>query len=235
MADARDIIVDALRELGVLAATETPTADDAAFALRAMNRLFDGWAAERLTIYQLGQSPFAIANGTREYAVAAGDDIDREWPVYPQKVTLIDSSVSSTREVPLWHLTDAAWMSVPDKEQSGTPTCWWVDHQWPVGYIYLWPVPNSDTLSGVLYAPQAVSEVTSLNQVFSLPPGWRRAIIKNLAMELAPSYDRPLSPELAMAAVESKATIKRANKRLVDMRLDPGVLVGGRAYSINEG
>ena len=53
--------------------------------------------------------------------------------------------------------------------------------------------------------------------------------------EMAPAYEKPVNPALVQQAIESKAQIKRSNKRLIDMQCDPGVLVGGRAYSILEG
>jgi hypothetical protein len=87
----------------------------------------------------------------------------------------------------------------------------------------------------VLYAPAAVSEFAGLSTAISLPPGYRRMLVKNLAVDLAPSYEKEVSSALYEAAVEAKAVVKRANRRLVDMCFDPGALVqggGGLTYDI---
>jgi hypothetical protein len=48
-------------------------------------------------------------------------------------------------------------------------------------------------------------------------------------MELSSAFDAGLSPALQLAAMESKADIKRANMRLRDMGCGvAGVLFGGR-------
>jgi hypothetical protein len=60
-------------------------------------------------------------------------------------------------------------------------------------------------------------------------------LIKNLARDLAPSYDRPVHPELKEEAIESKATVKRNNLRLMDLSFDAAVLGNSTAFDIYTG
>jgi hypothetical protein len=156
--------------------------------------------------------------------------------VYLDHVNLIDTSTDPDSETTLTPLTDDAWAAITQKAATSTqPSNWYYNPTFPLGTLSLWPIPSSATLQGALYAPQHVSEFTSLDEVISLPPGYRRMLIKNLARDLAPSYDRPVHPELKEEAIESKATVKRNNLRLMDLSFDAAVLGNSTAFDIYTG
>lgn len=237
MADVRNIVADALRELGVLAAGEVATADDALSGLAALNRLVDQWAAERLMIYQQTRTVGTVTSGTQTYTVGTGGVVNVARPVYLDWVRFQDTSESPTQEYPLTELTDDAWAQVAQKTLTATlPIYYYYNPTFATGTISLWPVPTSTTLQLVVYAPQQVAEFAGLNTAISLPPGYRRMLVKNLALEMAPSYERPAQPELIQQAIESKTVVKRANTRIRDLSFDPGVLMNnGRYFDINTG
>jgi hypothetical protein len=240
MAVVLDVIVDALRELGVLAAGEVATSDDAIAGLAAMNRLIDQWAAEELQIYQTTRTTWTIVSGTQDYTLGTGGTINVARPVFIDHINFVDTAPTPDIEYQMSPLTDDAWSRVPIKSITAPlPTSYYYNPTYPLGTVSLWPVPTSATLLGVLYAPQAVAEFTAYTTAISLPPGYRRMIVKNLAVEMSPSYERPCSRELVMQAMESKAAVKRANKRLADMQLEAAALIQGRnrrfTYSILTG
>ena len=235
MAEVRDIVTAALRELGVLATGEVATADEATSGLEELNRLVDQWAGERLLIYRITRTTWTIVSGTQTYTVGTGGTVSVARPVYLDHVNLIDTSTSPDTEYPLDVLSDDAWAAIAQKAATGDqPTGWHYNPTFPLGTLTLWPSPTSATLEGALYAPQAVAEFASLDEVISLPPGYRRMLVKNLARDLAPSYDRPVHPELKEEAIESKATVKRNNKRYHDLSFDTA-LTGGTAFDIYTG
>lgn len=63
----------------------------------------------------------------------------------------------------------------------------------------------------------------------SLPPGYERALTTNLAIELAPEFGKSISQEVAKAASESKAAIKRMNIRPIYLQNEMAM---SRRYSI---
>ena len=79
-----------------------------------------------------------------------------------------------------------------------------------------------------MYAWAQVAEYAALTSTVALPPGYRRMIITNLALELAPAFDKQPSPATIAAASDSIAAVKRGNKRLMDLSIDQGALVQGR-------
>jgi hypothetical protein len=237
MAVVLDIITDALSDLGVLAAGESATAADADAGLRALNRLVDQWAAERLAIYSVVRTTWTIAASTQTYLVGTGQAVSVARPVFLDQVRFQDTSTSPATEYPLDMLTDDAWANVTQKTITNPmPTSWHYKASYPYGTLTLWPVPTLATLQGVLYAPQAVAEFSGLSTAIALPPGYRRMLVKNLALDLAPSYGRQVNQALAFAAQDSLATVKRANRTLREMSFGADVLSPGRSsYDINTG
>lgn len=240
MATARDLITKALQELGVLAAGEVATAVEADDGLLALNRLLDAWAAERLQIYTVTRTTWTITPNTdpNQYTVGTGGVVNVARPVFVSDghVGFVDTSTSPSTEYPLVMLTEAAFAGIPVKGLTSTyPTRFYYNPTYPLASLRLFPVPTSATLTGVLYAPQQVAQLAALTTAVSLPPGYERMLLKNLAIELAPSYERFVSPTLAKQAADAKAIVKRANKRLRDLSIDPGAVVQGRYFPYGYG
>ena len=224
MASVSDLVSAALREIGVQGAGETLGAEDGDDALDAFNRMVDQWAAERLMIYESARTTKALVNGTRDYTVGVGGDFNVARPVYVDHVTYYDSTTTPLTEIDLTPLTDDAWEAIPQKATtSPSPAFYYYQPTMPTATLSLWPVLTGATLVGVLYAPKQISEFAALATAVSLPPGYRRTIVKNLALELAPSYRRTPAPELLTAAADAKAVVKRQNVRMTDLGFDYGV------------
>lgn len=235
MAEVRAIVTAALRELGVLAAGEVATADEANSGLEELNRLVDQWAGEQLLIHRITRTTWTLVSGTQVYTVGAGGTVNVARPVFIDHVNFIDTSTDPDTEYQLTPLTDDAWAALAQKALTATkPSNWFYNPTFPTGTLTLWPTPTNSGLQGALYAPQQVAEFASLDEVISLPPGYRRMLVKNLARDLAPSFDRQIHPQLSEQAIESKATVKRNNYRLSDLSFDPAV-TGGGAYNIVTG
>lgn len=233
MATVLDLVTDSLLDIGVVAAGETLPTGDGQNALDALNRLLNAWKAERVFIYQLTRTTWTISANDGSYTVGAGGNVNVLRPVRIDSIAYSDSSVTPAYETRLRLMTDEDYANIRIKTQTALrPEAAWYNLTYPTATIELWPVPTSTTLTGVLYAPQAAAEFSALSSMVSLPPGYERAIVKNLALELAPSYGKQVSPLLERQAMDSLAVIMRANKRQRDMAFDPGALTGPRAYDI---
>lgn len=227
MATFTDLATDALTDLGVIAAGETPETDDITNALRAMNRLLDQWAAERLNIYTVTATDWSIVSGTQTYSVGAGATVNIPRPIYIDHITFKYTPATIPIELPMQKLTDDEWAAQPIKTLTSTlPQAFYYNPTYPLGTLKLWPIPTNppSALTGTLYAPQQVGEFAAVTTVVSLPPGYRRMIVKNLAVEMAPSYQRNLPQELRDAAVDAKSVVKRSNVHMTDMLFESGAL-----------
>jgi hypothetical protein len=218
----------------VLASGETAAAADSLEGLAALNRMVNAWKAERVFIYQLTATTKAVTPNDGTYTVGIGGDLAILRPVHLDGVSIRDSVTTPPYEFSLRLLTDQDWAQLRIKTQTASqPQAAWYNRTYPLGTLELWPVPTSATLTIVIYAPEAVAEFAALSTAVSLPPGYERLIVKNLALELAPSYGAQPAPQLERQAQDALAVVLRANRVLQEQRFAPDAMIGGGAYDIN--
>ncbi len=230
-----DAIKTAMKRIGALAAGETPTNEEAADGLARLNSLVESWHNERLLVYTTTRTTWTMVADTGSYTLGLGGDIAIDRPMFISQIRAIDTSQDPDVEIDLGRLlTDEEYAAIPDKDQTGTfPTCVYYNPTSPLGTVTFWPVPTSGALEGVIYAPAPVTGFASLYAIISLPPGYERALIANLATELAPEFGRPVTPELQRIADQSKAVIKIANYRPMHMASDDAIVwAGGTSWNI---
>lgn len=239
MATALDLIDSALREIGVLAASETAPAQDATDALARLNRYLDRLATEKLTIYTRTRTTWTLTSGDGSYTVGPlVTDVVMARPVFVDEVHYIDRETDPDTEYPLDRLTEQAYAAIAQKDQTALrPQAWYYNPTFPNATLILWPAPTDDNLHGAIYAWTALTQIASLATVISLPPGYEEMLLTNLALLLCPTYERQPSPVLVETARETKAAIKRANRRPQDMSFEPAALGsrGAVAYDIFRG
>lgn len=240
----RDLITQSMRRINYLGQGELPTADDLSDAFVSLKALMGQWRLERLTIPYVKRTVWNLTPGkggpSLPYTVGLGGDVACARPPLPNAISIRyqDYGVSPTLERPLIPLTQDAWQNIPQKDLTGPlpghyyylPT-----YASGLGLLYLWLVPTSPTLQGVIYAPAAVADFVTVDDVLALPDGYDHFIQENLAVHLAPELREniPLDPEIKRSADEAKANIKRVNFQMVDLAVDPALTVRhGLRYSI---
>lgn len=70
-----DLITDALIEIGVYAAGETPSNEDAVFCQSKANRLFDAWNADGLNIYSVAFLQYILKTNTQPLTIGQAAQI----------------------------------------------------------------------------------------------------------------------------------------------------------------
>ena len=234
------IVESALKEIGVLAAGETMSAEDGSDGLDALNMRLDQFNAERLAPFITTRTTFTVVSGDGSYTVGTGADVNIVRPNLQEvsEVRFQDTSVSPTLEYPLLQLTENDYARLPQKTLTSTqPTSFYYSPTLPNGTLIFWPVPTSATLQGVMYVLAALSEAAALTTTVSLPPGYRRMLIKQLAVDLASSYGREVAPQLMMEADDALRTVKASNQRPSDLGFEAGALgdTGYGFWSIRSG
>jgi len=163
------------------------------------------------------------------FAISATSGIPIPRPVVVEDVRIVDTSQSPDLELSLTMLTDQAWEAVPQKDLTNTwPTSWYYNPTFPYGTLQFWPIPTSTTLQGAIYVKTQISEFDALSSTVTLPPAYFRALVKNLALDLCPSYGKEPSGLLLKQAADSLASLKRANIKPMDLGFPGGALVGRR-------
>lgn len=210
----REWISASLRKIGALASGDTLSAQDATDGLAEGNRMLSSWSTEGLLVHAItAESPLTLTPADSTVTLGALGDITTR-PV------AIESAVlrSGTTDYPMRMLSLTEYAALSLKTIQGIPAALYDDGGYPQRTLSLYPVPNA-AYSLVLFTKRALTALT-LDTSVSLPDGYEDAMVYNLAVRLAPEYGKSAPAEVVQTAVESKATIKRANVKPNYLRAD---------------
>lgn len=231
MATATDIVRDALKLLGVLAAGESLGANDSADGLRSLNLLLGTWANERLLVHGTRRATYTLTASLSPHTIGTGGTFNTTRPNRIDRAGIIAAGL--TEERPLRILTDAQYAEIGNKaETTQTPDSLWVEETFPTSKLWLWPVPTT-AATLVLYTWSRISAFAASDTV-SLPDGYEDALIHALAMRIAPMYGVEPSALLVSNANIAVAAIQRTNSPEVVSQID-SALVSRGGFDITTG
>jgi hypothetical protein len=214
-----DLIKSSLRLIGQLAPGRGPNASETADALLALNAMLERWGNEKLLVYQIGRDEHTLTPGTAAYTIGAGGDIDAARPVRLEGAARIPAGETDEEELEILTL---------DRRRGGHAGLY-NDGAFPLATLTIAPAPGgADTL--VLYPWRAIVGFAATDESVAFPPGYADAIRYNLAVRLAPEWNRAIRPDVAALAVESKAAIKSVHLEPLDMAVDEALLLAAQRY-----
>lgn len=225
MSTALELIESSLRLATVLASGETATADEATDGLKSLNDILENWSLENLTVWQGDNEQFTLTPGVASYTIGAGGTFNTTRPI---RIGLSFTRVNGS-DFPLqpWGLDEYNAVSV--KTVGGIPERYVYLNEYPLGQIILYPVPaTASTL--FLNSDRVLTFPVTLATSLAFPPGYEKALRYTLATNLAPEYGVIPLPAVVSIATNSKADIKRSNKKRVLSAYDP-TLMGGPPFA----
>lgn len=232
MATALDMITRAMRLIGSIGEGEVPSSYEAQTSLDALNTMLDSWSLDELSVYVIQQENFPIAPNTASYTIGTGGAFNTNRPALIRGGFFRDSA---NNDYPFKVIELNQWDGLTPKNQPAyNPYYLYYATAYPLGTINLWPVPS---VAGTLYldSMKQLQNFTNLTTDLALPPGYKRMIENNLAIEIAPEFERAITPELAKVAIESKAAVQRINAPANILPLDSGLQNYRGVYDINRG
>jgi len=220
MDTARDIITESLLDLGVLADGETPTAIQAAGALKKLNGMLELWSLDNLLVYGMTENVLPLVSNQGIYTIGAGGDLDIPRPNNIIAVAIRDMSqpLNSRFDFPIRIYNNEEWAEVTLK---GMTALWpaygvYFDYQFPYINAYTNPIPSSSQYSLVIYTSGILSNLT-LDQVLQFPPGYRTLIVSNLSIELSGTYQVEVPASVQLAATKSQKLISNKNIQINEL------------------
>lgn len=203
MTTAQGIITQALKKIGVLTKSSVPDADESADGLVSLNNLLSSWSNESLLIYARTWEAFSIT-GAASYTIGTGQTLNTVRPI-----SIISAYVTQgTTDYQLSIIPDEVYAQIPVKTTTGIPENLNYDNGFAAGKIRLYPVANTTYTLNLLSEKQL--STFALTDTVSLPPGWERALVYNLAVEMSPEYGVDLDALTLAIARESKGMISLA-------------------------
>lgn len=216
MANALQIIDRAYSLLGFKAAGETLSADDASYALDALNVMLDGWNTSRLFIVSVDEVIATVS--TVSATVGTGQDFNTPRPVDVE-------AGSFTRigglDYPVKWIDRETYAGISLKTVRATfPQYAYYDANMPTSHVYFYPLPNAPVEFHLAVQVQ-LSSFADLTTDYALAPGYLKALQYSLAEELSPGV-KELPMSVVRAAANARRAIRRTNVNVG--QLDSGII-----------
>lgn len=196
---ARQVITDALYEIGVVGAGQDPDANDVEVARRRLNWMLKNWQNDGLNLWR-------------------DDEIYIPWPAYTVEGDLDQqyTDITSCRvindagfERPLVRMEADDYANYPLKLQTGPTPYQYVAERNTLGLtLKLWPVPSVDV---TLYASgnRVIYDVVTLDENVDVPQQYTRTVMLCLAETLVPVFGKASDPNAALTVAEARKAYTR--------------------------
>lgn len=232
MQTVADLINSTLRLIGVLASGEVPTANEQNDVFLSLNDMIESFSTENLIIPAKIREVFNITASKETYTMGPGGDFDTTRPQLIENALIVPTGTNPELELPMTIFNVDQYADILVKTiQSSIPLYLYNDNANPLCNISLWPVPSVSTQI-VLYSWKPLASFATVNDVVVLPPGYKRMLRYNLAVEIAPEFGKTNLDEKVLAiALQSLGNVKRMNQRPQLLGLDAALLNKGTAFN----
>jgi hypothetical protein len=195
------VLYPALRKAGVtLGPQRTPSPAQYQDAVEELNRLLGSLNCDRLFIYSR-DTYLAPLTGAKTYTIGVSSnpdvipDFDAPRPEAIEAANVVSSSTPPVR-FPLEILDALQWSKITVQDVGNTiPVALYNDRGYPLSTLYLYGQPMAGSLLE-LFVWHLIPAFQSADDMVCLPPGYEDALVLNLALRLAPHFQRPTDPNL---------------------------------------
>jgi hypothetical protein len=230
---AGDQINRALRLIGVLAESETPSAATSQDALLAMNQMIDSWNTERLSVFATQDQVFSWPAGEIRRTLGPSGDFVGNRPVLLDDATYYRAPSGVSYGIKF--INQDQYNGIAVKTATSTfPQVIFVNETFPDVEMFIYPKPTQ-TLEWHFISVEELTQPAALTTELHFPPGYMRAFTYNLAMEIAPEFGVEPSPQVQRIAMTSKRNLKRINNPNDIMSLPYGVVANKQRFNIYAG
>lgn len=185
------LIEASMRKIGALARGQTPTSEDYANNMIALNSLIASYQGLGMQIWKRADYALTLT-GTSTYTIGAGETTNTPFPLNI-RYAYLQHTTSGTK-------IDLQSLSLPDfNKLNATSTGRVVNYTYTpkvnLGTLQVWPIPDSDTQSNYqmhLVYQRPFDGFTTSSETADFPQEWQFPLIYGLAVAIAPEYGVPL-------------------------------------------
>ncbi len=228
-----DVIKQSLKKTGILGSGQTPLAEDTNDAFADLVDLLSQWARKRWLVWNLIDVSI-VSTGAVSYTIGTGQNFDTARPdrieaaFFRQLINTSPNQVDYPLEIIPARET---YNQIALKSLTSWPQYIFYDSAYPMGNVYVWPVPQASLFQIHLTLKVPFSTISNLSTNIVMPPEYIPAIKWNLALRLRESYQMPPSVALMKLAQESLDVIRGANVQVPLLQCDKTLIRGG-IYSV---
>lgn len=225
---ALQIITDALKEIGVLAEGETPSATMSDDAFRALNRIaakmsndqsFSPFANHESRVLQTGNYTVG-AQGEATFTIGPTGDLVTNRPIKIDTATVDRNGIT----YPVTVVDNQKWDSIIYKGAAGAnPVALYYEATSPNAIVHLWPLATGCTLN--MRVINQVVGFQTLASILTMPQGYEEFLIKALAINIAPQYPGcVLNPLTRIAMKSALRYLQDTNNVVPTMTIDSNLV-----------
>lgn len=226
MTTVRELVNDALLEIGIADDANNVPAEQAAHGLRVLNRMLGKWS-QRGLLRPTALTVSVPLTGAGSYTIGPTGAVVATRPISVVSASYIDAS---GMESPIEVLNAYQWASIYDKALSAPVASVFYEATNTNGTIRVYPRNSGGSVS--LQCLAVIASYASLNDTVTLPDGYEEALLMGLADALSGSYEKPTSPDIRRRLAAATRAIKAANAEPLLLSME---LTGGNHYVIERG
>jgi hypothetical protein len=213
----RQVITDALVEIGSYDYSDTPSAAHIELGRRYLNGILDSWKAQNIFAYSATYAKYTLTAARQPHKIGPGlSSPDFAADMVPSRITnaaIVVGSGTTEADYPLDPIDSDEWKWVQNKQYTEpVPTQIYYTPLIAYGEIYLQGIPSyaygirMELLNVITEIPAG-----SLYVNVSIPSGYRKAIKLTLAEEICRPMGREKPGDLIRDAARARTTIMMAN------------------------
>lgn len=208
----RDLLVKSFRTIHVLGAGESMANDEATDALDDLNGVLEQANNDKLMgNYQTDLLIPLVSNQT-SYTIGPASSTPNVIATRPVEI-LGGFSRRGNVDLPVFVGTKQDYNQVTQKNIgiAGWESMVYYEAQFPAALLYVYPVPL-DTLTTIyLTVMNPIAPFVTLDDVVSMPPGYRVWLQYKTAMRLAPQYGMSFTVDMVNNLLDAESSLKRNN------------------------
>ena len=232
---ARDIIIDALKEIGAIGLGEADGVDNELMqdGLRMFQRMVRASNTNRSNIFTINIAQYVLTANKQSYSLGVDPDGIQTPDLIgprPQKIErghlLLQNNPPLRRPLKIW--TDEDWFKIRYQQIYTYPEGVYSDGSYPFTNLLFYPIPNA-AYTIELYSWLANVPPADLSTEILFPDGYEDYWHYQLALRLCPQLGAQPSQLTVQGFQRAEIAIQTMNQPQVKTQCDPAVLAPGGA------
>lgn len=214
-----DIITLALKTANVVGVGQTPAAEDTNDAFNLLNMQLAQLQRRRYFVYQLVTNSLT-ATGAQSYTVGVGGDFNMPRPAKIESAFFrLLTNGPQPVDYPLEILRAREdYNKIALKSLNAFPRYAFYDMGYPLGNLFVWPIPNN-TYQIFITTMLQLQQFNTVNDVIAMPPEYSAALMWNLVPELYAFYGLPSNPDVVKKAEATLRIIEESNAAIPQLAI----------------
>jgi hypothetical protein len=228
----RDIVNLALKTANVVGVGQSSLPEDINDCFNMLNMMIAQWQRRRYMVYNL-KTVSITATGATSYTIGLGQQFNTERPANIEAAFIrMQGGSNLPVDYPLQVLrAKEDYDRISIKTLNAFPQYVFYDSTFPVGNVFVWPVPNNQYQIFLTVMTQ-LQAFQNLSEVIVMPNEYLDAMHWNLADRILTIYGLPENPKITRYAEVSMRAIMENNSQIPLLHMPVALRGKSGAYNI---